>query len=156
MRFSPTRLTDVSGKSGIYPAGTVKVGERVCYADLMSASGVGWLIQAMAGSCGGAGGWWAESGGVVGVGGVQRGGALSVDLGGGAVVHRRRGVYEAAVNHQVDRTTIMRIRTVAKEGALAALAAPKPGTAARQGGGAKWPGPAPRRCGHQDSTAWSA
>lgn len=39
---------------------------------------------------------------------------------------------EAAAAHQVDRTTIMRIRTVAKEGALAALAASKPGTAARQ------------------------
>lgn len=39
---------------------------------------------------------------------------------------------EAAATHQVDRTTIMRIRTVAKEGALAALAASKPGTAARQ------------------------
>ena len=39
---------------------------------------------------------------------------------------------EAAADHQVDRSTIMRIRTVAKEGALAALAASKPGTAARQ------------------------
>ncbi|ETW22360.1 hypothetical protein MGAST_20605 [Mycobacterium gastri 'Wayne'] len=39
---------------------------------------------------------------------------------------------EAAANHRVDRTTIMRIRTVAKEGALAALATSKPGTAARQ------------------------
>lgn len=39
---------------------------------------------------------------------------------------------EAAAAHRVDRTTIMRIRTVAKEGALAALAASKAGTAARQ------------------------
>lgn len=38
---------------------------------------------------------------------------------------------EAASAHHVDRTTIMRIRTVAKEGALAALAASKPGAAAR-------------------------
>ncbi|MGB2920478.1 MAG: hypothetical protein WA944_19425, partial [Mycobacterium sp.] len=41
-------------------------------------------------------------------------------------------IAEAAAEHQVDRTTIMRIRTVAKEGALAALAASKPGTAERQ------------------------
>lgn len=34
--------------------------------------------------------------------------------------------------HHVDRSTIMRIRTVAKEGALAALAASKPGVQARE------------------------
>jgi transposase-like protein len=39
---------------------------------------------------------------------------------------------EAAAAHQVDRSTIMRIRTVAKEGALAALAASKPGVKARE------------------------
>jgi transposase len=39
---------------------------------------------------------------------------------------------EAAANWQVDRSTIMRIRTVAKEGALAALAASKPGVKARE------------------------
>jgi len=39
---------------------------------------------------------------------------------------------EAAEQQQVDRSTIMRIRTVAKEGALAALAASKPGVASRQ------------------------
>jgi transposase len=39
---------------------------------------------------------------------------------------------EAAEAQQVDRSTIMRIRTVAKEGALAALAASKPGVGSRQ------------------------
>ena len=39
---------------------------------------------------------------------------------------------EAAEQWQVDRSTIMRIRTVAKEGALAALAASRPGTKSRQ------------------------
>jgi len=38
----------------------------------------------------------------------------------------------AATAQQVDRSTIMRIREVAKDGALAALAASKPGTAGRQ------------------------
>jgi len=41
-------------------------------------------------------------------------------------------IAEAAADHGVDRSTIMRIRTVAKEGALAALAASKPGAATRQ------------------------
>jgi transposase-like protein len=41
-------------------------------------------------------------------------------------------IAEAAAQQQVDRSTIMRIRTVAKEGALAALAASKPGVAARE------------------------
>ena len=39
---------------------------------------------------------------------------------------------EAAAAQHVDRSTIMRIRTVVKEGALAALAASKPGVQARQ------------------------
>jgi transposase len=39
---------------------------------------------------------------------------------------------EAAVQWQVDRSTIMRIRTVAKEGALAALAASRPGMRSRE------------------------
>jgi transposase-like protein len=39
---------------------------------------------------------------------------------------------EAATAHHVDRSTIVRIRTVAKEGALAALAASKPGVGARE------------------------
>jgi transposase len=39
---------------------------------------------------------------------------------------------EAAAQHQVDRSTIVRIRTVAKEGALAALAASKPGVKSRE------------------------
>lgn len=48
------------------------------------------------------------------------------------LVRQEVTVADAAVDHQVDRSTIMRIRTVAKEGALAALAASKPGAAARQ------------------------
>ena len=39
---------------------------------------------------------------------------------------------EAATHWQVDRSTIMRIRTVAKEGALAALAASRPGVKTRE------------------------
>jgi transposase len=41
-------------------------------------------------------------------------------------------IAEAAAAQQVDRSTVMRIRTVAKEGALAALAASKPGVQARE------------------------
>lgn len=41
-------------------------------------------------------------------------------------------VAEAAAAEQVDRSTIMRIRQVAKEGALAALAASKPGVKGRE------------------------
>jgi transposase len=41
-------------------------------------------------------------------------------------------IAEAAEQQQVDRSTIMRIRTVAKDGALAALAASKPGVQAKQ------------------------
>ncbi|BBZ06974.1 hypothetical protein MDOR_11430 [Mycolicibacterium doricum] len=48
------------------------------------------------------------------------------------LVRQEVTIAEAAAEHQVDRTTIMRIRTIAKEGALAALAASKPGVAARQ------------------------
>ena len=48
------------------------------------------------------------------------------------LVRQELTIAEAAADHQVDRTTIMRIRTVAKEGALAALAASKPGAAARR------------------------
>jgi transposase-like protein len=48
------------------------------------------------------------------------------------LVRQEVTVAEAAADHQVDRSTIMRIRTVAKEGALAALAASKSGAAARQ------------------------
>ena len=41
-------------------------------------------------------------------------------------------IAEAAEQQQVDRSTIMRIRTVAKESALAALAASKPGVRVRE------------------------
>ena len=48
------------------------------------------------------------------------------------LVRQEVTIAEAAADHRLDRSTIMRIRTVAKEGALAALAASKPGAAARQ------------------------
>jgi transposase len=48
------------------------------------------------------------------------------------LVRQEVTIAEAAVQHQVDRTTILRIRTVAKEGALAALAACKPGVRGRE------------------------
>jgi transposase len=41
-------------------------------------------------------------------------------------------IAEAADAHRVDRSTIMRIRTVAKDGALAALAESRPGVKARE------------------------
>lgn len=41
-------------------------------------------------------------------------------------------VAEAAAAQRVDRTTIVRIKQVAKDGALSALAASKPGTAGKQ------------------------
>ncbi|HET7385028.1 MAG TPA: hypothetical protein VFJ19_00015 [Nocardioidaceae bacterium] len=41
-------------------------------------------------------------------------------------------IAEAATSQQVDRSTIMRIKQVAKDGALAALAASKSGVAGRQ------------------------
>lgn len=48
------------------------------------------------------------------------------------LVRQEVTIAEAAEQQQVDRSTIMRIRTVAKEGALAALAASKPGVQATQ------------------------
>ena len=48
------------------------------------------------------------------------------------LVRQEVTIAEAAAEQHVDRSTIMRIRTVAKEGALAALAASKPGVAARE------------------------
>ena len=48
------------------------------------------------------------------------------------LVRQEVTIAEAAEQQQVDRSTIMRIRTVAKEGALAALAASKPGVQAQQ------------------------
>jgi transposase len=48
------------------------------------------------------------------------------------LVRQEVTIAEAAAEQQVDRSTIMRIRTVAKEGALAALAASKPGVQARE------------------------
>ena len=48
------------------------------------------------------------------------------------LVRQEVTIAEAAEQQQVDRSTIMRIRTVAKEGALAALAASKPGVQARE------------------------
>ena len=47
------------------------------------------------------------------------------------LVRQEVTIAEAATVHQVDRSTVLRIRTVAKEGALAALAASKPGVHAR-------------------------
>jgi transposase len=47
------------------------------------------------------------------------------------LVRQEVTIAEAAAAQQVDRSTIMRIRTVAKEGALAALAASKPGVKGR-------------------------
>ena len=48
------------------------------------------------------------------------------------LVRQEVTIAEAAVAHRVDRSTVMRIRTVAKEGALAALAASKPGVRGRE------------------------
>jgi transposase-like protein len=48
------------------------------------------------------------------------------------LVRQEMTMAEAAAQHQVDRSTIVRIRTVAKEGALAALAASKPGVRTRE------------------------
>lgn len=47
------------------------------------------------------------------------------------LVRQEVTIAEAAEQQQVDRSTIMRIRTVAKEGALTALAASKPGVGAK-------------------------
>jgi len=48
------------------------------------------------------------------------------------LVRQEVTIAEAAAQQHVDRSTIMRIRTVAKEGALAALAASKPGVQAKE------------------------
>jgi len=48
------------------------------------------------------------------------------------LVRQEVTIAEVAATEQVDRSTIMRMRTVAKEGALAALAASKPGLAGKQ------------------------
>jgi len=48
------------------------------------------------------------------------------------LVRQEVTIAEAAATERVDRSTIIRIRTVAKDGALAALAASKPGVGARQ------------------------
>ena len=48
------------------------------------------------------------------------------------LVRQEVTIAEAAEQQQVDRSTIIRIRTVAKEGALAALAASRPGVQAKQ------------------------
>jgi len=48
------------------------------------------------------------------------------------LIRQEATIAEVAAQEHVDRSTIMRIRTVAKEGALAALAASKPGVGARQ------------------------
>lgn len=47
------------------------------------------------------------------------------------LVRQEATIAEVAAARHVDRSTIMRIRTVAKEGALAALAASKPGIQAK-------------------------
>ena len=48
------------------------------------------------------------------------------------LVRQELTIAEAADTHQVDRSTIMRIRTVAKDGALAALAESRPGVKGRE------------------------
>jgi len=48
------------------------------------------------------------------------------------LVRQEATIAEVAAAEQVDRSTIMRIKQVAKEGALTALAASKPGVAGRQ------------------------
>lgn len=48
------------------------------------------------------------------------------------LVRQEVTVAEVATAQQVDRSTIMRIKQVAKEGALAALAASKPGVKSRE------------------------
>ncbi len=61
------------------------------------------------------------------------------------LVRQEMTIGEAAHRYQVDRSTIMRIRTVAKDGALAALAASRPGVKAR--GNATWNWSRRRRSG---------
>ena len=48
------------------------------------------------------------------------------------LVHQEATVAQVATAEQVDRSTIMRIKQVAKEGALASLAASRPGVKGRQ------------------------
>ena len=48
------------------------------------------------------------------------------------LVRQEVTIAEAAATARVDRSTILKIRTVAKEGALAALAASKPGVRANE------------------------
>jgi transposase len=48
------------------------------------------------------------------------------------LIRQEATMAEAAAQWQVDRSTVMRIRTVAKEGALAALAESRPGVKTRQ------------------------
>jgi transposase-like protein len=48
------------------------------------------------------------------------------------LVRQEVTIAEAAAQQHVDRSTIMRIRMVAKQGALAALAASKPGVQAKE------------------------
>ena len=48
------------------------------------------------------------------------------------LVRQEATIAEVAAAEQVDRSTIMRIKQVAKEGALSALASSKPGVAGRQ------------------------
>lgn len=48
------------------------------------------------------------------------------------LVRQEATVAEVATTQQVDRSTIMRIKQVAKDGALTALAASKPGVKTRQ------------------------
>lgn len=48
------------------------------------------------------------------------------------LVRQEVSMNEAAEQWQVDRSTVMRIRTVAKEGALAALAASRPGSKGKE------------------------
>ena len=93
----PSRARSMASPTSKPAAGScrqrrVKAGETTSHADLMSASGVGSLIQATVGSFGGVGPAVAEPGGVGGVGGVEGDGPLGADLAGGAVVDRRRGV----------------------------------------------------------------
>jgi len=63
------------------------------------------------------------------------------------LVRQEATIAEVAAAEQVDRSTIMRIRTVAKEGALAALAASRPGvhgrgcTAGNATTNSSWPRP---------------
>jgi hypothetical protein len=62
------------------------------------------------------------------------------------LVRQEVTIAEAASEHHVDRSTITRIRTVAKEGALAALAASKP-WGSRGSGITSWSWPGPRSSG---------